>query len=262
MNEHDDKLSARYRELAREEPPVALDAAILAASRRALGRPSFARRWGAPVSIAAVLMLAVGVTLHMQREEPGVETSEPGPAPAARSPAPIPDARKREATRKAAPAPSAHPAPMPSLPTPQPPMHSPASPPPTAESAAAGALEGKPMEAPVPAPARAAPAAAAPAATQSAERVQGFAAPKQANQESNRGAVRAPAASADALSQQKPVREERKLLPADPAAELERIARLRDDHRDEEADRALEEFRHRYPAYRIPNAVWERVRPR
>ena len=44
MTDHDDKLTRRYRELAREEPSAALDAAILAASRRATARPFASRR--------------------------------------------------------------------------------------------------------------------------------------------------------------------------------------------------------------------------
>jgi hypothetical protein len=48
----------------------------------------------------------------------------------------------------------------------------------------------------------------------------------------------------------------------DRVAELERIARLRRDGKDAEADKALEEFRRRHPDYRIPGAMWERVRPR
>lgn len=44
--------------------------------------------------------------------------------------------------------------------------------------------------------------------------------------------------------------------------ELERIARLRGEGRDSEADKALEEFRRDHPGYRIPEAMWERVRPR
>jgi outer membrane biosynthesis protein TonB len=76
MNETGDKLNAAYRALAREEPGAAIDAAILAASRRALEKPSASRRWAAPVSIAAVLVLAFGVTLRMQQEKPGVESPD------------------------------------------------------------------------------------------------------------------------------------------------------------------------------------------
>src|SRR5687768_18515520 len=72
------RIPERYRELAVEAPPAALDAAILAASRRAVGaRPGRAQRWFAPVSVAAVLVLGIGVALRMQVEQPGIETSAP-----------------------------------------------------------------------------------------------------------------------------------------------------------------------------------------
>lgn len=66
MTEHerDERVSGAYRALGREEPPPALDAAIVAAARRPR------RRWAVPVSIAAVVMLAVGVTLRVQLEAP------------------------------------------------------------------------------------------------------------------------------------------------------------------------------------------------
>jgi hypothetical protein len=44
--------------------------------------------------------------------------------------------------------------------------------------------------------------------------------------------------------------------------ELERIAALRREGRHAEADKALEEFRRLNPDYRIPDAVWEQVKPR
>ena len=44
-----------------------------------------------------------------------------------------------------------------------------------------------------------------------------------------------------------------------PERELERIAGLRTQGRDEEADKALAEFRKRYPDYRIPQAMLEKV---
>lgn len=106
MTDPDDKLRRHYRELAREEPGAALDAPILAASRRAVARPWAARRWGPPVSIAAVLMLAVGVSLNMQREQPGVEYAEPARqnlAPAAtppQAPAPLPQERAQSLERR------------------------------------------------------------------------------------------------------------------------------------------------------------------
>jgi hypothetical protein len=48
----------------------------------------------------------------------------------------------------------------------------------------------------------------------------------------------------------------------DPAAELERIARLRTEGRHEEADKALDEFLRKHPDYRVPDAVWDRVKRR
>jgi hypothetical protein len=61
--ERDVRVSERYRALGREQPPPELDVAILAASRRRHAR------WVVPVSIAAVVVLAVGVTLRVQIEE-------------------------------------------------------------------------------------------------------------------------------------------------------------------------------------------------
>ncbi len=71
--ERDERVSANYRALGREEPSAALDAAILAAARRRR------LRWGVPVSIAAVLVLAAGVTLRMQQEQPDPELALPAP---------------------------------------------------------------------------------------------------------------------------------------------------------------------------------------
>ena len=68
MNERDDELLRRYRELPRETPPPSLDASILAASRRPVRRPM--ARWAAPFSVAAVLVLALGLVLKVQREAP------------------------------------------------------------------------------------------------------------------------------------------------------------------------------------------------
>lgn len=47
-----------------------------------------------------------------------------------------------------------------------------------------------------------------------------------------------------------------------PEAELERIAKLREAGRNDEADKALAEFHRRFPQHRIPDAMWERVKPR
>src|SRR5436190_15075614 len=80
MADSDDRLARRYRDLAREEPPAAVDAAILAAARASV-RPRVGNRWAGPVSIAAVLVLGIGVSLRMQIEQPGIETSVPTATP-------------------------------------------------------------------------------------------------------------------------------------------------------------------------------------
>lgn len=76
----DGDISRRYRELPREEPPRHLDDAIRAAARRAVGTrpaplvvPTGRQRWYFPLAAAAVIVLAVAVTMHVEREQPGEE---------------------------------------------------------------------------------------------------------------------------------------------------------------------------------------------
>ena len=95
--ERDEKVSAGYRALGGEEPPRALDEAILAAARK---RPS---RWRVPLSIAAVLVLAVGVTLRMLPQRPDAESVALAPQvmetprPVASAPASAPAERRMRA---------------------------------------------------------------------------------------------------------------------------------------------------------------------
>jgi hypothetical protein len=49
---------------------------------------------------------------------------------------------------------------------------------------------------------------------------------------------------------------------ATPEQDLERIAGLRKQEKHDEADKALAEFRKRYPEYKIPPAMLERVERR
>ena len=88
-------LSQRYRDEATEKPSQALDSTILTASRRtpvstAITEPrSWFKRWRVPLSIAAVMLLSVGVTLRTVMEETklsapssGVALPQPASAPA------------------------------------------------------------------------------------------------------------------------------------------------------------------------------------
>ena len=88
-------LSQRYRDEATEKPSQALDSTILTASRRtpvstAIAEPrSWFKRWRVPLSIAAVMLLSVGVTLRTVMEEAklsapssGVALPQPASTPA------------------------------------------------------------------------------------------------------------------------------------------------------------------------------------
>jgi len=77
MTEPDERLRRLYGTLPREEPPAALDAAVLAASRRAVAAPSLARRWGIPLSVAAAAVLAIGLAMQMQGREDAGERAPP-----------------------------------------------------------------------------------------------------------------------------------------------------------------------------------------
>ena len=103
--EGDKKVKEAYGALGGEEPPRALDEEILAASRRTRSR------WRVPLSIAAVLVLAVGVTLRMLPQRPEAESVALAPQviqtprPAASAPAqvqPKPAARAEAAADVAA----------------------------------------------------------------------------------------------------------------------------------------------------------------
>lgn len=326
MPDPGDRMAARYRELARDEPPPALDAAILAASRRAVGsRPGGAARWAGPVSIAAVLVLGLSISLRMQVEQPGIETSSarmepavreqpsaatPPPAVSAPTEAPRADAnvasgtepaKKRE--REVAPLQAqrrATPAPVPAAPiakpaarddfAPAPPREAAVRPPAPMADAAPAARDPLPgpagnrvaaasVAAPAPmasAPIAASAASASPPSPPAAPAPRGFApepgaspqdsaapqAPRPAAPAATRAATAERREAQGAAGAQPPILDAEAAKRASPEAQLERIARLRESRRDEEADRALEEFRRSHPDYRIPAALWERVRNR
>ena len=90
-------LSQRYRDEASDKPSQAIDSAILTASRRApapiaaIQPQSWFRRWRVPLSVGAVMLLGVGVTLRTVMQEatlsapPPMTLPEPESAPIRRS---------------------------------------------------------------------------------------------------------------------------------------------------------------------------------
>jgi negative regulator of sigma E activity len=110
-DERDPQVSRRYRELGAEEPPRALDQAILAAGRKAVARK---RSWYGPVAIAAALTLAVAVTVQVERRKPEELVASAPPPPLKEEAAP--QERKQQAFKAPEqPRPAAKP------PTPEPP---------------------------------------------------------------------------------------------------------------------------------------------
>lgn len=260
----DDRVSSAYRELPGEGPPPALDAAIQAAARRAVGaRPGGARRWQVPVSIAAVLALAIGVSLQVEREKPVVVDGTPLPSGSAEYPVPqaatgdaepAPREEVRVLQKRAAPVPEAkRVAPeAPRVEAPPLPRAEPSPSPPAAQSLAvpmpasppAAAAPAAPAFAPAPANVALPPPTAGAAATADAARA-APAPPMRAKKELAREATMQEKAMADALET--------------PERRLERIADLRGKGLHEEADRALAEFRRAYPDYRISEELLRRV---
>jgi hypothetical protein len=119
MNEPDE-LSRLYREAARQEPPQALDEAILAASRRAAGdRPHAlrpARHWTVPLALAATVVLTFSVTVMVHEEQQADKAllSLPDRAPVPAKSAPTPQTQPQEAKSSVA-IPKAETAAVPSL---------------------------------------------------------------------------------------------------------------------------------------------------
>lgn len=64
----DSPLSRAYRETGREEPPAHLDAAILAQAKAMVGARRSKPRWFMSLSLAATVVLSIGVVLLMSRE--------------------------------------------------------------------------------------------------------------------------------------------------------------------------------------------------
>jgi len=267
-------------------------------------------------------VLAFGVTLEMQREQPGIESSAPevrSIAPAAPEPALKPAASARadrmqdeklpaekvkeekppvdtmrakklraeeiqeekraavlgkiqERKSSAPPEKQIAPAKPAQFATPQ---AAPATQSFATQQSGLGRVEPRPFEAAPAAPAAPPPADAVAPATSAARPPPPAAAPARAapmGGAENQAASPSPAVADKAVapmmkreaagSAATRMLQSAPLPEADAGRELERIARLRAEGRHAEADKALEEFRRKYPDFRIPEAMWERVKPR
>jgi hypothetical protein len=284
--EHDQEVSRRYRELGRDEPPPELDAKIRAAalgaaatdSRRApvthpapLVVPTGRRRWYFPVAAAAVIVLAVAVTSQVEREQGDDAAVLSQNAPAAEAKPREGFAKPKETRKQEGAGPQEQPrkvAPLAKR---------------TEKPAAAGDAE-KPNVPPALArePAAAAPQAQAPkpvdetkiqesvAGTlpQSREDAFGGRENRSRQERPSSGVASAPVPQRPMQGDQIQQRDEAqpqaraKLAEEPPEKWLERVARLRQEGKHDEADKALAEFRKRHPDYKIPEAMLERVEKR
>jgi len=291
-DELDPKVSQRYQELRTEEPPRELDQVILAAAHRAADRahaplvaPAGRHRWYFAFGAVAVLVLAVAITVQLDRTQLDSEaltvasappvsevrkeregfSSEPG-ALADQAPArevPAPETRKKSA-------PAAAPA------KPQPAEN--ALPPQAAEVARVDRLESRreqslAAESPSAQPERKEQAPAAPAAEAPSNQEQGqdqssavagslLGSELQARGSREAAAAAAPPSQATARPQAKAQESQAIAAIAPPLGHeqlFERIAELRREGKHADADKALAEFRQRYPEYRISEQMLKKV---
>jgi hypothetical protein len=262
------QVARAYRELPREEPPEALDAAIRAEARRSaatrpapLVSPTGRRGWHYPFAAAAVLVLAVAVTWHVEREQPDmVATAPPAsvapvpaePAPAQKAPEAKTPQRERVAPKVQGPERAGERA--------QP--RADASPQFVPDPATTQAQEAKREQVQPERPAPPAPMSVpAPAERPAVE--------QQKQRAASGAASDSVGASRDAaeLSKRQMRSEAENRVGAAAVVEpperwLERIAQLRREGKHEEADKALAEFRKRYPDFRIPAETLEKVERR
>jgi hypothetical protein len=250
-DERDPKVSRRYRELGAEEPSRELDQAILSAAHRAADKPhaplvtpAGAHRWYFAFGAAAILVLAVAVTVQVERQRPDPEAIAASPAPARSDQAEASASRQgeqKQAEQAAPPKPLSDAAKKPDRQVrefardPSAPAAAPSA---TPESTEAARNEAARNEA-----ARNEADTRARAVTRSAE------------------VERAPAPQAAPLPQAGALegRVASSALALSPERLLERIAELRKEGRHDEADKALAEFRQRYPDYRISEEMLQKV---
>lgn len=245
----DPRVSAAYRVLGAEEPPRALDEAILAAARRP-ARQRWSQRWAVPLSLAAVVVLSVVVTLRVQHERPEVVGAEaPAAAPPAARQEEQPLKLKAEDRLKAVAKPAAK------LEARR------AEPKPFADAASERARQSVAAAVPAPAPPAALGGLASRGDAGRGEDLRdGDSALRREEERISRdaeAAARAPQVGAALAKRSAP--ETARIAAATPEQEFERIAQLRREGRHDEADKAFLEFRRRYPHFRITEEMLRRV---
>lgn len=273
---HDDAVSRRYRELPPEEPPHAVDEAILAASRRAayarpapLVAPTGRQRWYVPLAAAAVIVLAAGLGLHLQLERPDVEDVTPPSPTVLKAPQPKEQAKPEVAERKPDVA-QAAPASPADKQTKAPPAQNRIRQ--KAEESAEPVQPQSRDDAPQPfkdeSLARTAPAAPAPPDTARAES-RAMSVPRPQAMRAPAPAAAPPAAGARADVAQDHAEQSaasgavaKRAVEETPEKVLERIAELRKAGKDDEADKALAEFRKRFPDYKLSDEMKAKVERR
>ena len=244
MNEPNDQprdppLSALYNQAPGQEPPAALDDAILSAARRAAAprpRPWW-HRLQVPVALAATVMLAVMLSLTMERNPPHEANVPPNPPPPTAAPVAGPVAPAEvpaTAANRAAPAPKA----VSEMEAPRQAIRKDQAPPPPAGADAAGAAA---PALPAPAPPAYNSAVPSPAPARSVESATG----------EQRTLAAPPTSPAAAVADQAAAKRE-KVAP-DPSAWIEEIRILRRQGAIEEAERRLREFRTAFPHYPLPD---------
>jgi len=227
-DERDPQVSKRYRELGAEEPPRSLDEAILAASRRAVDAhpaplvvPTGRRRWYFPVAAAAIITLAVAVTVQVERQKPDDELVV---ATAPKEEQAAPEEKKQRAFK--APVEQAKPAPKPFVAEPPAELAKSNKEAGARSDAARDSVAAAPAPAPVP--------------------------------ESARREMESPRPQASTSSGARVLGQIQSKVET-PESWLERIAGLRKEGKHEEADKALAEFRKQYPDYRISDETRAKV---
>jgi len=240
-DERDPWVSQRYRELGDAQPPRELDQAILAAAHRAADRPhaplvtpAGRHRWYFSLAAAAVLMLAVGIALHIERQQPDPEAVSLPEKPATQPSAQVAKERRDAPQSAAAAPPAAHEA---------------------EKKPANAALKKEKRDA-----AEGSRPAAQPAEPPAGQTDRLESAPAQRRAEMSSAAPELRAMRKPAPAARAPAASNYLETPAEtPERELERIAELRKLGRDDEADKALAEFRKRYPDYRIAEEMRAKV---